>query len=216
MESESGNIDLEMYKLLFENSSDAIFLTGPDGKIYAANHAAEVMLGMSKEEICSLGRSGIVDTTDPHLNILLEERKEKGKASGELRLIRKDGHKIPVEVSSNIFRLNNNEERTCIIARDNTEKKINQMLFKEASGFNRKIIKSAPIGIGTYNSSGQCIFVNDYFAEIVGATKEQLLKQNFKEIESWRKYGLYLLAKRALNEGLEIHKEINRFAAGAY
>ncbi|MFO7445789.1 MAG: PAS domain-containing protein, partial [Ignavibacteriaceae bacterium] len=200
--------DCEVYKLIYENTVNAVFLTDPSGKIYEANAAAEDMLGMNMEEICSSGTDALIDILDPNFKLFRREREKYGKASGELKFIRKDGSRLPVEASSNIFKLKNGESRICFIAHDIVESKINQLLMKEASEFNRRIIKSAPVGIATYNSMGQCISVNDYFAEIVGASKEILLSQNFTELISWRKYGLYTLAKLVLNEGIEVNKEI--------
>ena len=70
----------ELYRSLFENSMDAILLTGPDGSIFSANQAACKMFGWSVEEICTLGRNGLVDNSDPRLTegLLLRERKGKG------------------------------------------------------------------------------------------------------------------------------------------
>ena len=43
---------------------DAILLTCPDGKILKANIAACELFQMSEEEICKVGRQGIVDMKD--------------------------------------------------------------------------------------------------------------------------------------------------------
>lgn len=64
---------------LFENSMVGVMLTAPDGRIFAANQAACEMLGRSEEEICALGREGVVDTTDPNLAPSLAERQETGR-----------------------------------------------------------------------------------------------------------------------------------------
>jgi len=49
--------------------------------------------------------------------------------------------------------------------------------------FARKIIEAAPVGLITYDSTGQCISANDAIAAAIGATVEQLLSQNFRRIE---------------------------------
>lgn len=73
----------------------------------------------------------------------------------------------------------------------------------DAYQFNEKVIASSPMGIYTYNSKGQCISVNDEAARITGATKEELLKQNFMQIESWKKYKLYDAAIKTFQTGKE-------------
>ncbi len=69
----------------------------------------------------------------------------------------------------------------------------------ELIDLNNIIFDKSPIGMGIYNKDGQCIRTNDYSAEIVGATKNQLLQQNFHQIESWKNSGLYDKAISALN-----------------
>jgi PAS domain S-box-containing protein len=52
----------------------------------------------------------------------LEERRRTGRFAGELTLKRKDGSRIPVEVSTQIFRDRTGRERTSMIVRDITER----------------------------------------------------------------------------------------------
>ena len=112
----------EKYRSFFENSIDALFITSQNGKIYSANSAACNMLGYSEEEIIRLGRSGIVKA-DPNLSIILEERKLKGKAHGELTMIRKDGTCFIAAISSSVFKNQEGVEFTSLIARDITKRK---------------------------------------------------------------------------------------------
>ncbi|MBZ5683187.1 MAG: PAS domain S-box protein [Acidobacteriia bacterium] len=111
------------YRMLFENSLDALMLTAPDGSILDANPSACRILGRSREEILRGGRKGVIDTSDPRLATLLEERARTGKAHGELRARRKDGSLFPVELSSVVFRDPDGNPRTCIILRDITDRK---------------------------------------------------------------------------------------------
>ncbi|WP_414469965.1 PAS domain S-box protein [Methanobacterium sp. ACI-7] len=111
------------YSSIIENSEDAILLTAPDGRILTANSAAEEMFGYTAEEICNLGRSGILDIEDPRLPRMLEERASTGKTKGELTFIRSDGSKFPGDVSTSIFKDRNGNDRTSMIIRDVTERK---------------------------------------------------------------------------------------------
>jgi PAS domain S-box-containing protein len=113
----------EKYRVLFDNSLDAILLTTTDGKVLSANQAACAMFGWTEAEICSAGRPGLIDTSDPRLAPLLEERQRKGKAIGELTLLRKDGTRFPAELSSLVFRDKSGEEKTSMIIRDVSERK---------------------------------------------------------------------------------------------
>ncbi len=112
------------YRSLYENSLDAILLTKPDGTIFSANPAACKIFGKTEEQICKEGRYGIVDVTDPRLAILLQERSRTGSTHGEVTLLRADGEKFQAEITSSVFTLSNNEQRSCIIIRDITERVI--------------------------------------------------------------------------------------------
>ena len=55
----------QMYKLIFENSGEAILYTQPDGSVFNANPEACRIFGRTVEEICKVGRNGLVDLNDP-------------------------------------------------------------------------------------------------------------------------------------------------------
>lgn len=111
------------YRSIFENSLNAVLLTIPDGRILAANLEACRILGRTEEEICQIGRSGVVDTTDPRLPAALEERTRTGRFNGELTLVRKDGTKFPAEVATSTFSDKNGDTKTSMIIRDITDRK---------------------------------------------------------------------------------------------
>jgi PAS domain S-box-containing protein len=113
----------ERYRSIFENSSVAILLTSPDGDILSANEFACNMFDRSEEELCKVGRASIVDSADPRLPLLLEERKRTGSVKGELTFIKKDGTRFPCEISSVIFKDMDGNERTSMVIRDMTLQK---------------------------------------------------------------------------------------------
>ncbi len=121
-----------LYLTLFNKSLDAVFLTAPDGSILNANLAACQMFGRTVEEICQMGRSGIIDTTDPRLPIALEERNRTGKFFGELIGLKQDGSKFPIELASTIFKGKDNHVHTSIVIRDITERKRTEKALKES------------------------------------------------------------------------------------
>lgn len=122
----SQNLDRNgksLYEMLFENSLDGIMLTAPDGAILDANPATCRIMGRTREEILQEGRQGLIDSSDPRLAVLVEERKRTGKAHGELTARRKDGALFPVEFSSVVFDNPEGNARTCLIIRDISERK---------------------------------------------------------------------------------------------
>ncbi|HSL44771.1 MAG TPA: PAS domain S-box protein [Anaerolineales bacterium] len=84
------------------------------------------------------------------------------------------------------------------IGRDITERKQAEARMNDLLTFNEKILTHSPLGILTYKLTGECIFANENAALITGTSVEQLQSQNFHKIESWKKSGLYDLAKQAI------------------
>lgn len=110
------------FRAIFEHSLDAMFLTRPEGAILAANPAAKVLFGYSEQELCKIGREGLVDTSDPRLGAALAERERTGRFAGELTYITKAGQRIAVDVTSAVFPGNDGRSMACVLVRDISER----------------------------------------------------------------------------------------------
>ncbi len=66
--------------------------------------------------------------------------------------------------------------------------------------FYRTIFTDSPLGMTVYDSTGQCITANDAIGKIIGASKEQVLAQNYFHIESWKESGLLAAASKAAQD----------------
>jgi PAS domain S-box-containing protein len=73
--------------------------------------------------------------------------------------------------------------------------------------FYQKVFRDSPLGMTIYNSSGQCIEANKSIEKIIGATREQVLSQNYFRIESWKRSGLLEAANKAVKTQKTINKE---------
>jgi len=65
----------------------------------------------------------------------------------------------------------------------------------------RNIIESAPVGIVTFDQSGQCVSANRASVRILGTTLEKLLSQNYTSLQSWKAAGLLDSANVAMATG---------------
>ena len=113
----------ERFRLIFENSGDAILISSPGGHIGASNPAARAMFGYNEEEFQQLGRNGVLDETDTRAAAAIEERKQSGRFYGELRCKRKDGRLIDAEIHSTRFTDSSGNLHTITQLRDVTERK---------------------------------------------------------------------------------------------
>ncbi|MBP8998522.1 MAG: PAS domain S-box protein [Anaerolineaceae bacterium] len=111
----------EKFKWMIDASMDAVLLTNPDGSIQFANPAACQMFGWTEEEIIQGGRDLIVDTEDPRLAEMLEERAKFGASRSQLTYKRKNGEKFEGEVTSALFTESDGVTHTSLIIRDISE-----------------------------------------------------------------------------------------------
>ncbi len=98
----------------------------------------------------------------------------------------------------------NRAEEALKVAHDELERRV-----KERTEFNEKILRTSSVGIATYRTDGQCVSGNEAMAHMVGVTREVLLKQNFRTLESWRTFGLQYEAEQVLTSGNTSRKEVH-------
>ncbi len=117
---ETETVGSAAYRVLFEHSSEGVLFCTQDGRITAANPAAAAMLDMGPEEICRLGRDGLIDQEDPRWDLAVAERERTGSAVGVARLRRGDGRFVDIEMTALQFRDEDGTPQTCCILRDLT------------------------------------------------------------------------------------------------
>ncbi len=71
----------------------------------------------------------------------------------------------------------------------------------ELAAVNETIIAAAPVGIATYDATGQCVSANPAMGHIVNARVDQILGQNIHRLASWRESGMLKLAMETLVTG---------------
>ncbi|SHJ28247.1 PAS domain S-box-containing protein [Tangfeifania diversioriginum] len=177
----------ERFRLVMENSLDAILITNPDGSILNANKAACDMFQMTEEELTRAGREGIVNLDDPNLLKFTEERKKKGHVSGELTFFRKNGSLFPTEITSSIYKTGKGELRNSLIIRDITQRKKHEEDLKESEERFSTAFKASPAPLVISDiESGLIIDVNNRWIEMLGYPREEQIGKTSKEVGIWR------------------------------
>jgi len=121
-----------IFRLFYENSSDALLITSPDGSIHSVNKAGCDLFGWTEEEIYKGGRDLLVDSSQESLKKALQKRKEEGYVEGELIFVKKGGIKFIGEYTSNVFTNSEGLKRTSMIIRDVTKRKEAERIIKES------------------------------------------------------------------------------------
>jgi two-component system, cell cycle sensor histidine kinase and response regulator CckA len=168
------------HRTFFENSLDAMFITTPNGQVLEANAAACGMFGYTEEELIRGGRNAVVDLDDKRLLPALKERERKGRFAGELNFKRKDGIKIPVEITSVIFKTKDGDERASIIVRDISERKRAEKALGDSEAFTRTVMDHLPIGlaVNSVDPAVDFLYMNDNFPRFYRTTRKALSDPN--------------------------------------
>jgi len=113
----------ERFHTIFNTAQDAIYIETPEGRILEVNQSVCDMLGYSREELLKLRVSDIIP---PDRAAVLPEviQRESARPGDyiETENLRKDGTRVPVEVSNTIVSLDG-EKRVIAIVRDISRRK---------------------------------------------------------------------------------------------
>lgn len=170
----------DRYRTLFENASDAIFVHGIEdnkefGTFTEVNDGACALLGFTRDELKTLKPGDIVErdqvgTSDQLIQRLLAEK----SLLLETVMIKKDGTKIPVELSCHIFELDK-QITIMSIARDiTTHKQAEEKLSKEIEKRTAQSVQSEQMYRALYDRSLLCVYVHDLNGRFIDANDAAL------------------------------------------
>lgn len=117
-------IDPQVLLNVFEHSPVGLLIGHPDGRILHANKKACEMFGCSEDDLCRVGRAGITYPGDPLMPVMLEQRRQTGRAEGIMPMHQVGGAGTPfvAELTSVVFETPGGTLRSIVIIRDVTRK----------------------------------------------------------------------------------------------
>lgn len=131
----------ERYRELFENSRDAIYLHDMSGRYLSVNSAAEELSGHSRDEI--LGKNFTDFVSAEFIPEIQENFVRKlgteGATMYEIEIIKKNGKRVPVEVSSRLLYKEDVPVAVQGTIRDISERKKTQAILRE---YSRRLVEA--------------------------------------------------------------------------
>lgn len=70
------------------------------------------------------------------------------------------------------------------------------------------ILEKSPTGIAVFESGGPCILANEAYSRLVGATPEEVQKQNYRDSPAWQRNGLLNFAEQAFATNSTVRRDI--------
>lgn len=74
------------------------------------------------------------------------------------------------------------------------------------SDLDGKILAESPLGILIFTEDGPCVFANEALARMTGGSQEELLSLNFRQMNTWKRFGILDLALRCLETRTPVHE----------
>ncbi|MDK2841500.1 MAG: hypothetical protein PWQ17_1005 [Anaerophaga sp.] len=211
-----------IYKILFDNLRDAVFLhlideeTRIPGTFVEVNPVACRRLGYSREELATMTPGDIDVRGAVDMGKIVDALFTNGSAIFKTVHMTKDGKEIPVEVNSRLFDLKGNKAVLSVVRNITDQQKMLDELKNSELRF-RSIIEKSIVGISITNEEGVFEYVNDAYCKIYGYTPEEIIGQHFtmvapdetRQLLSMRHAGFFSTGKGEKGEWKAIDKKGN-------
>jgi len=178
----------ERYRLLFNSSHDALLVAdgpgadGLPGRVIEVNDVACERLGYTREELLQKNLSDI-DAPEivPLIPAIMEKLKDKSHALWEGVHIAKDGRRVSVEVSADLFELNG-KQTILSSGRDISERRQAEEKLRESEERFRQIFEEGPNGMAIVDGDYRYVQANAAFCKMLGYAEPELASLTFKDV----------------------------------
>ena len=168
--------------ILFEFAPDAYYLNDLRGNFIDGNKAAEKITGYKKEEL--IGKNFLnlkllrLDQIPKAAESLVKNALGKPTGPDEFTLIRKDGDRVGVEISTYPVEIKN---KTVVlsIARDITERKRAEEALRKERDIAQQYLDLAGVMFVAINTKGEVTLINKKGCEILGYSEEEIVGKNW-------------------------------------
>lgn len=166
----------ERYRLLFHGSPLPMYLVDLETLRFAdVNRAAEIQYGYSRAEFLSMTLKDIRPAEDaPYLREKARRFSTESGSLGIWRHRRKDGTLIQAAIDAHLLEASGGPSLVMVVAQDVTERlqAIERISLSEERY--RTLARVSPVGLFRTDLQGNCLYVNEHCAQIVGMPADRL------------------------------------------
>lgn len=178
----------EQMRSLFDAAVDGIAYVNPSGKILAANkRLVEEMLGYKLED--TIGRDFTeLGRIEPKDRKRVLKSMAKVLATGqpienfEVKLVRRDGSRIPTEISTGVSRKDGAVTGITTVVRDITERKRTEKTIRESQEKFQKLFTHGPEAAVYVDSDYKVTDINPRFTDLFGYHLNEIKGKNIDDV----------------------------------
>jgi PAS domain S-box-containing protein len=170
----------ERLRVLFELSSDAIFVGLPDGVLTAVNAAACRLIGYTHEELLGMNARDLVapewlDIVDQHANLRLAGLERE--AVYELAFVDRVGHRIPIEMRTTILEHDGQTVGMHAVVRDIRERHRARAALAESEQRFQSAFEAPLVGMALASLDRRLLKVNNALSRMLDYPETELLNR---------------------------------------
>jgi PAS domain S-box-containing protein len=165
----------DRYRLLFEQSSDGVVLSDPEGRILEANPSSATLTGFTRDELV---RMTLRDLIPPgkvgDAESALARLREAGAITGRVDIRHRDGRALTVGLRVSLVSIAG-EQRLLVVSRDAGDRVRAEQATLESERKYRMVFESANDAVFIETVDGSMLDVNNNACKLLGYTREELL-----------------------------------------
>lgn len=199
------------FKAIFDNAVDGILIIESEkSKFHLANKMFCHMLGYSEADIKFLELKDIHPKEAlPHITKQFDRQsRQEINLAENIQIKRKDGSVFYADINSSIYILGGKKFLLSIF-RDISERKCAEALIRASENKYRDIISSTPEGYCRIDSNCLITEVNDALCNMLGYSKDELLKKSFSDFTTEENENFLLNQASGFKTSKQAHFEIN-------
>ena len=173
------------FHIIFDNSTNAVFLSSVSGKIFAANPRACQLFGMSEKEICSEGTEILADPFSPGSLPENRIREKDGFFLGQMTFKRKNNTTFSCECINKIFHESPQSKLQSVTIREISEIIDNSLDWGTSDRFKSLFERHKAIMLITDPDTGRVVDANNSASEFYGYSRDEFRKMTIFDVNIW-------------------------------
>ena len=167
----------ELFRSVVENSHNGIFIVDDQYQFVYINDQFARTFGYTQKDLIGKDFRTFLDGESKRLVAKRYRQRQEGKiipSTYEFNLVRKDGQKRRVEISSTVIRDSKKRMKTVAHLRDITESRIMEENLCNSEKLYKDLVEKADIAILKDDIEGRILYINKTFTEIFGYTQKDI------------------------------------------